>query len=944
MSVSSSSSVKPIWQDHLNTSWASERIENVANREGVQLLYDSLLANKELVAVSVPQANVSSHSEQTTSYNYGDLEQHICSLLQAQLKLAQLSHAESTYAIVLRQRLTVLRRILYAFSSKYEIKDKIKSVSKEKTERETKIDLVGLVQERPLTGSQALLEIAVRSGLTLLFALLRQSWSYQDSSGEDHANLCGQMLTTALDIVNSLPPLSLSDCQLSTLGNETLASISRFLVLTAQPNSGATNRDQQLSSELLLALAVQRGSLCCLLEWVAMALKCSSPESIINGSFFVSTLQKMNHNLPPHDMNCSEGNVPLYKAALILMRVIVNLACDYTLNWGMCDTPYSMQSLQDNCEVYVWGSNSSRQLAEDVNEKIIIPKRASSFSNVRQVEAGQYCTFVVLSNGEVNACGKGSYGRLGLGDSKNQSTPKKVMFDNKIKKLSSSKGSDGHSLALSEDGQVYSWGDGDYGKLGHGNSTTQRQPKLIAGPLLGLKIVNISAGYRHSAAVTDDGQLYVWGEGDLGRLGLGDNRSKNIPTLVPDLSGVGSVACGSAHTLVLSSDGKTVWSFGSGEAGKLGHGDTANVYRPKIIEALQGLYIRKVAAGSQFSLALTCNGSVLVWGTSACLGSGTTDAMYVLPQTIEDLAPLHIVDITCGDSHCLALTYDCEVLAWGINAMGQCGQGHATSPVTRPRKVIGLDGVAVVTWHRPFCVDLKEATFSLLLSFLETYCQTFDSDNQPPFGSHEEHEEFAVLCLRLLCAHLSLSHMAGTEVPQIFGGQAMPLRHYLFRLVDIATPKSVSMAISECLAVGASLLLPPLRERLELLQTLLPQGSHLSKGQKLLLNVLVTSLEEHSQLSSLLNLGGITTLEGSAEIDKDYHLIDSLLKTLVNNLFSHTMEILENTETSLLKGESYETWRACIDGSSHLRDLLTHLHVHLLSRSFFILEPNKMVS
>jgi hypothetical protein len=77
-----------------------------------------------------------------------------------------------------------------------------------------------------------------------------------------------------------------------------------------------------------------------------------------------------------------------------------------------------------------------------------------------QVEAGQYCTFVVHCSGEVNACGKGSYGRLGLGDSNNQPTPKKVMFDVKIKKLSSSKGSDGHSLALSEDGQVYSWGDG----------------------------------------------------------------------------------------------------------------------------------------------------------------------------------------------------------------------------------------------------------------------------------------------------------------------------------------------------------------------------------------------------------------------------------------------------------------------------------------------------
>jgi alpha-tubulin suppressor-like RCC1 family protein len=92
--------------------------------------------------------------------------------------------------------------------------------------------------------------------------------------------------------------------------------------------------------------------------------------------------------------------------------------------------------------------------------------------------------------------------------------------------------------------------------------------------------------------------------------GHGDGTGRNMPTLVRDLTGVGGVACGSAHTLAVSSDGKTVWSFGGGDHGKLGHGDTSQVYRPRVIEALQGLYIRKVATGSAFSLALTSNGQV----------------------------------------------------------------------------------------------------------------------------------------------------------------------------------------------------------------------------------------------------------------------------------------------------------------------------------------------
>ena len=64
---------------------------------------------------------------------------------------------------------------------------------------------------------------------------------------------------------------------------------------------------------------------------------------------------------------------------------------------------------------------------------------------------------------------------------------------------------------------------GDYGKLGHGNGITQKYPKLVEGPLKGKMVTGISAGYRHSACVTADGDLYTWGEGDYGRLGKNIN-------------------------------------------------------------------------------------------------------------------------------------------------------------------------------------------------------------------------------------------------------------------------------------------------------------------------------------------------------------------------------------------------------------------------------------
>lgn len=77
----------------------------------------------------------------------------------------------------------------------------------------------------------------------------------------------------------------------------------------------------------------------------------------------------------------------------------------------------------------------------------------------------------------------------------------------------------------------------------------------------------VSAGFRHSAAVTEYNELYTWGEGDHGRLGHGNTDNKLSPTLVQGISGVGSVVCASSHTLALSQNGMTVWSFGGGDHG-----------------------------------------------------------------------------------------------------------------------------------------------------------------------------------------------------------------------------------------------------------------------------------------------------------------------------------------------------------------------------------------
>ncbi|KAG8440199.1 hypothetical protein GDO86_006116 [Hymenochirus boettgeri] len=986
--------VKLKWLEHLNSSWITEDSESVATREGVSLLYAKLISNKEVVAL--PQQVLCLKGPQLPDFERESLscdeqDHYLDALLSSQLALAKVVCSDSPFAGALRKRLLVLQRVFYALSNKYHDKGKIKQQQHSPENSSGSADTLS-ISERPRSSTDALIEMGVRTGLSLLFALLRQSWM-MPAAGPG-LNLCNDVIRTAIDVVNSLPPLSLAnESKIPPMGLDCLSQVTTFLKGVTVPNSGADTLGRRLASELLLGLAAQRGSLRYLLEWIEMALAASAlveeteknrmltaQEGMISCDCFMSILQQMRRSLGSsadrsqwrEPTRTSDGLCSLYEAALCLFEEVCQMASDYSRT---CASPDSIQAgenpvVSETCEVYVWGSNSSHQLVEGTQEKILQPKLAPCFSDAQTIEAGQYCTFVISTDGSVRACGKGSYGRLGLGDSNNQSTLKKLTFEphRSIKKVSSSKGSDGHTLAFTTEGEVFSWGDGDYGKLGHGNSSTQKYPKLIQGTLQGKVVVCVSAGYRHSAAVTEDGELYSWGEGDFGRLGHGDSNSRNIPTLVKDISNVGEVSCGSSHTIALSKDGRTVWSFGGGDNGKLGHGDTNRVYKPKVIEALQGMFTRKVCAGSQSSLALTSTGQVYAWGCGACLGCGSSEATALRPKLIEELAATRIVDISIGDSHCLALSHDNEVYAWGNNSMGQCGQGNSTGPITKPKKVSCLDGVAiqqisagtshslawtalprdrqVVAWHRPYCVDLEESTFFHLRSFLERYCEKINSDVPPqPFPSSREHHSFLKLCLKMLSNHLALA-LAGGVATSILGRQAGPLRNLLFRLMDASVPDEIQEVVIETLSVGATMLLPPLRERMELLHSLLPQGpdrwESLSKGQRMQLDIILTSLQDHTHVASLLGYSSPSdssdvtlplatdlgySLQGS---HPDTHLAEILMKTLLRNLGFYTDqafgELEKNSDKLIVGASSSENSQP-----AHLHELLCSLQKQLLA-------------
>jgi E3 ubiquitin-protein ligase HERC2 len=258
--------------------------------------------------------------------------------------------------------------------------------------------------------------------------------------------------------------------------------------------------------------------------------------------------------------------------------------------------------------VYVWGLNDKEQLAGLKGSKVKIPMYSGILSNLKPIHiaGGSKSLFIVSQDGNLYSCGEGTNGRLGLGHNNNVSTPQQVPVLSQyiVKKVAVHSGGK-HAMAITLDGKIFSWGEGEDGKLGHGNRLTLEKPKLIE-TLKTKRIRDIACGSAHSAAITSQGELYTWGLGEYGRLGHGDNQTLLKPKLVQKLVGqrVIQVACGSrdAQTLCLTEEG-TVFSWGDGDFGKLGRGGSDGCTVPQPIERLSGLGIIQIECGAQFSLA-----------------------------------------------------------------------------------------------------------------------------------------------------------------------------------------------------------------------------------------------------------------------------------------------------------------------------------------------------
>ncbi|XP_020586675.1 ultraviolet-B receptor UVR8 isoform X2 [Phalaenopsis equestris] len=280
--------------------------------------------------------------------------------------------------------------------------------------------------------------------------------------------------------------------------------------------------------------------------------------------------------------------------------------------------------------------------------------------------------------------GNGDFGRLGLGNLESKWKPTMCPFFEDDPPIAISCGG-AHTLFLTESGRVYATGLNNFGQLGTTTAKTHvPEPFHISG--LADKVVQISAGYHHSAAVTEDGKLFVWGKNSCGQLGLG-KRAKSVvstPTRVDSLDGIyiKMVSLGSEHSIAVTADGN-VLSWGSGVSGKLGHGHQSSIlgfsfssseYMPRLIRNFEGLKIKKVSAGMLHSACIDERGSVFVFGEKAVGVLGFSEGKKVSEPSAVEKLPLS-EEVACGGYHTCIVTNDGKLYAWGSNENGCLGLG-----------------------------------------------------------------------------------------------------------------------------------------------------------------------------------------------------------------------------------------------------------------------------
>jgi alpha-tubulin suppressor-like RCC1 family protein len=364
--------------------------------------------------------------------------------------------------------------------------------------------------------------------------------------------------------------------------------------------------------------------------------------------------------------------------------------------------------------VLAWGGNSkdgalgqglrrSELASLSLPTPVKSPSGQGVLTGIVAASAGGFSALALTEDGEVYSWGNS--GALGRASTNGDPLPGKVRDatgNSTLQRIVAVSVGDDNALALSDDGTVYSWGE---------YSGQAADPAALPGVVIGVvgKAVAVSAGFDWSAALLADGRVMTWGYGagndqayNLGRGPVG-KAAAAVPGYVIEkatgqpITNIVSISAGWLHGLALTTQGQ-IYAWGHNENGTLGQADDAINNRPGEPAALlvkapgsstAWTGVKMVAAGGTHSLAMDALGNVFSWGYSQNgeLGDGANHPRVndsARAEPVVNAAGIgQLSDITAiasGYDYSLALTKDGSLLIWGRDGTsGTLGQG---APVT----------------------------------------------------------------------------------------------------------------------------------------------------------------------------------------------------------------------------------------------------------------------
>ncbi|KAL5810183.1 hypothetical protein ACOSQ4_026751 [Xanthoceras sorbifolium] len=317
-------------------------------------------------------------------------------------------------------------------------------------------------------------------------------------------------------------------------------------------------------------------------------------------------------------------------------------------------------------EVFCWGEEKGGRLGHKINMDVSYPKLVASLSGVlvQSVSCSEFQTCALTKSGELYTWGDNNHGVDLAGEmgSRSRWLPHKLSGPLVGVSISKVACGDWHTAILSTSGQLFTYGDGTFGVLGHGDLQSVSQPKEVES-LKDLRVKSVACGPWHTAAIVEimadrsksnavGGKLFTWGNGDKGRLGHADGGRKLLPTCVAQLVDFDfvQVSCGRMLTVGLTSLGK-VYTIGSAVHGQLGNPQAKDKSLTVVEGSLREEFVKEISSGSYHVAVLTSEGNVYTWGRNANgqLGLGDVEDRNS-PTFVEALRDRQVESIVCGSS------------------------------------------------------------------------------------------------------------------------------------------------------------------------------------------------------------------------------------------------------------------------------------------------------